>query len=428
MKTRSWILAILVGGSTLHAQNYLDVLRPFLGVRGITGAESGVVPAGIATGNALAGNPALLSYADKTSIEVDFSHHQIDGVSVFNAEVRDRSSLTAQRFNSLTYIKPVRVYRGAWVWGVNLQQLQSFHGISRFGDMEPDDDFGYAYSQEQSGEMYALNAATSVMVTMNTSIGYGLSLLLGENSYKKFYEETDPDDLYTFERFESALSFNPSYVGFGARIGILSEVSETMNLGFSLELPSRISVSESASRDTLEVFDDGSRYVSDRQVWSGLEYKAWGPWRIGVGLGFVARPLHASMNYRYHSYSTIFLKGDLYDDTTGENVEDIVKEQVNTYIQDVHEFSASLVWSMDPLTLTLAGAVMNDPLNFQLDDVIRVDFGIGYQLSSGLGFSLAMRNEQWQSNLNHTLASGVQRAVDVDNSSLTLQFGIKYNL
>lgn len=428
MKTRSLILAILVWGSTLHAQNYLDVLRPFQGVRGVTGAESGVVPAGLATGNALVGNPALLSYAEKTFIEADFSHNRIDGVSVFNAEVRDKTSIAAQRFNSLTYIKPVRVYRGAWVWGVNLQQLNSFNSISRFGDIEPDNDFSYAYSQEQSGEMYALNAATSVMVTMNTSIGYGLSLLLGDNTFNKSYEETDPDDIYTFERFESTLKFNPSYVGFGARVGLLSEISETMNLGFSVELPSRLSVSESASRDTLEVFDDGSRYVSAREVWSGLEYKAWGPWRIGLGLGFVAQPLYASMNYRYHSYSTMFLRGDLYDDATGESVQDMVQEEVDSYIQDVHEFSASLVWSMDPLTLTIAGSVMNDPLNYQLDDVIRVDFGVGYQLSTGLGFSLAMRNEQWQSNLNHTLASGVQRVVDVDNTSLNLQFGIKYNL
>ena len=83
MKTRSLILAILVWGSTLHAQNYLDVLRPFQGVRGVTGAESGVVPAGLATGNALVGNPALLSYAEKTFIEADFSHNRIDGVSAF---------------------------------------------------------------------------------------------------------------------------------------------------------------------------------------------------------------------------------------------------------------------------------------------------------------------------------------------------------
>jgi hypothetical protein len=263
---------------------------------------------------------------------------------------------------------------------------------------------------------------------MNTSIGYGLSFYSGKNSFSKLYEETDPNDLYTFERFIDSLQFSPSYRGFGARLGLLSEVSDNLNLGISIELPSRISVDESTSRDSIEWYGDGNQLVYSHDQWSQLEYTAWGPWRLGLGIGFVASPFEASINYRFHSYSTVSMKGDLFDSETGQSLEQIVDEEVNSYVQNVHEFSASLLWALDPLKLSFAATLMNDPLNYRFDNIIRMDVGIGYQLRSGIGFTLALRNEQWQSDLNHTLESSVERTVDVENSLSNIQFGLKYIL
>ena len=74
-------------------------------------------------------------------------------------------------FNSLTYIYPVHVYRGAWVWGFNLQPINSFNRISQFGDYDPDNDFYYYYRQRETGSLYALTAGTSFLATMNTFTG-----------------------------------------------------------------------------------------------------------------------------------------------------------------------------------------------------------------------------------------------------------------
>jgi len=419
---------MLLWGISLYSQNYLDVIRPFRGMRGISGSESGVIPASMGASNALMGNPALLSFNEKAYFAADLSYDQVAGKSVFNSTVFENPQDQKLRFNSLTYIKPIQVYRGAWVWGVNLQRVNSFSSISQFNDFDPDGDFYYKYLQQESGDLYALTAATSVLVTMNTSIGYGVSLLTGNNTLEKIYEETDPNDLYTFERFVDSLQFKPSYLGVGARVGLLSEVSENLNLGISIELPSRISVSESASRDSIEWYGDGNKNIYSHEKWSNLDYIAWGPWRLGIGLGFVAKPFEASMNYRYHSYSTVSMRGDLYDTGTGESLSDRVEEEVDTFVRDVHEFSASLLWALDPLNLSFAAMLMNDPLNFRFDNIIRMDVGIGYQLRSGLGFTLAFRNEQWQSDLDHTLESNVERSVDVDNSFSNLQFGLKYTL
>ncbi len=419
---------MLLWGISLFSQNYLDVLRPFRGMRGITGSESGVVPASMGASNALIGNPALLSFNEKAFFAADMSYNQVTGTSVFNSSIWETSRDHNLGFNSITYIKPIQVYRGAWVWGVNLQRVNSFGSISQFGDFEPDGDFYYKYLHQETGDLYALTAGTSLMITMNTSIGYGVSFYSGKNSFSKLYEETDPHDSYTFERFIDSLQFNPKYTGFGARIGLLSEVSDNVNLGISIELPSRISVDESASRDSIEWYDDGNQQIYSHDQWFQLDYTAWGPWRLGIGLGFVARPFEASINYRFHSYSTVSLKGDLYNSETGESLEHIVDEEVNNYVQDVHEFSASLLWALDPLHLSFAATLMNDPLNYHFDNIIRMDVGVGYQLRSGLGFTLAFRNEQWQSDLNHTLESNVKRSVDVENSFSNIQFGLKYIL
>ncbi|NQT63091.1 MAG: hypothetical protein HQ556_09065 [Candidatus Marinimicrobia bacterium] len=438
MKNRIIFFAILLWGVNLFSQNYLDVIRPFRGMRGISGSESGVIPASMGASNALLGNPALLSFSERAFFSADLSYDQVAGKSVFNSTVWENLQDQQLRFNSLTYIKPVQVYRGAWVWGVNLQRVNSFSSISQFNDIEPDEDFFYQYLHQESGDIYALTAGTSVLVTMNTSLGYALSFLTGKNSFSKVYNETDPNDEYDFFRYVDSLQFNPSYRGIGARVGLLSEISENLNLGISIELPSRISVTESASRDKIEWMDwDTSGVIPidppvkeillhDRYI--STEYTAWGPWRLGLGLGFVANPFEASINYRFHKYSSVFLKSDLYDSETGESLEQLVDEQMSKYVQDVHEFSASLLWALDPLSLSFAATLMNDPLNYRFDNIIRMDAGIGYQLRSGLGFTLALRNEQWQSDLNHTLESNVERSVDVENSFSNIQFGLKYTL
>lgn len=428
MKSRIFILVLLLWVGNLFAQNYLDVIRPFRGMTGGSGAESGVAPATMAGNNALLGNPALLSYNEKAYLAFDLSFDQVSGSSVFNSTIWEKPQERGLSFNNLSYIYPVHVYRGAWVWGVSLQTVNSFSSVSEFSDFDPDGDFYYRYQNQETGNLTALTLGSSFLATMNTSLGFAVNFLAGENSLTKTYQETDPQDLYTFNRFVDSLHFVPQYRGFGARVGLLSELSETINLGVSVEFPSRISVSETSSRDSIEWFDNGIKDIIAQDTYSALEYTVWGPWRLGLGLGFTADPLEASVNYRFHSYRTTALTGDLFDPISGGSLDAIIDEEIGTYIQNVHEFSASLLWALDPLKLSFAASLMNDPLNYRLNNIVRMELGVVYQLSSGLGFTLALRNEQWQSDLNHILGSGVERSVEVENNFSKFQFGIKYIL
>ncbi len=428
MKFRILILCLLLWAPALFAQNYLDVLRPFQGMSGRSGAESGVAPAAMSTSNALLGNPALLSYSEDAFVAADLSFDQVQGSSIFNSTIWETTSNGDISLNSLTYINPVHVYRGAWVWGFNLQPVHSFGRINQFGDFDPDQNFYYQYTQQETGSLYAFSAGTSIMASMHTSVGFAISYLAGENSYSKVYEETDPQDSYTFDRFVDSLHFAPQYRGFGARLGVLSALSEDLNLGLSVEFPSRISVTESAGRDSIEWFDNGLKEIIAHENWTALEYAVWGPWRLGVGLGFTSSPLEASVNYKFHSYRTSSLSGNLTAPNGGGSLEALIDQQINDNVRNVHEFSASLLWSMAPLNLSFGAALMKNPLNYRIENNLRLDVGVGYQLTSGLGFTVALRNEQWQSDLNHTLDSGVLRSVAIDNNFSKFQFGIKYIL
>lgn len=430
MKNRFLIITLILWAVNLYGQNYLDVLRPIRGMSGKSGAESGITPAAMVASNSLLGNPALLSYIDKPFVSADLSFDRVEGLSVYNSAIQANPSDEGISFNSLSYIKPVRVYRGAWVWGFNVQPVNSFTTINSFSDVDSEDGYEFSYSRhyQETGSLYAFSMGTSVLVTMNTSLGFAVSYLSGSNSLRKVYQETDPNDHFGFDRYIDSLHFNPDYGGFAGRVGLLTELSETLNLGVSLELPSRISVSESSSANESEWNDAGVKTVISNTSNSGLEYAVWGPWRIGAGLGFSASPLSASVNYRFHTYSTSFLTGNLLGTDGFNDLEDQVDVEIEEYVRDVQEFSASLLWSMNPLSLSFAASIMNDPLRYRFDNIVNLNFGIGYQHSSGLGLTLAFRNEQWQSDLNHILDSGVERSVEVENNLAKFQIGIKYIL
>ena len=417
-------------------QNYLDVLRPYTGMTGSSGVESGGNPLGGSGSSSLTGNPALLSYADKSFISFDLSYDQVQGSSVFNNSVWDKVEKNGLKFNSLTYIHPVRVYRGAWVWGVNIHPISSYSSISQFSNSDRESDFPitvpadfqYRIHAEETGDLYAYTIGTSFLATMNTSIGFALSILNGHNESNLSYFETDalnnfPDD---YSEYLDSLHFAPEYWGIGARVGLSTMLSEVLQLGASIELPTRISVKENSSRFQTEWFDDGHQEIYTNLNRKGLEYAIAGPWRLGIGLGFVNEPLRASINYRFHGYSGISFSGDVVDPDTGDEVAPVIADELKSKVQNVNEFSAALQWALTPITLSFAGSIMNDPLTYHLNNLVRLDTGIGYQFASGLVLTLAYRSEQWQGDLDHTLDDESTRHVEVENTFSKFQFGIKY--
>jgi hypothetical protein len=426
MKKIILMLALSAWAVAGFGQNYLDVLRPFRGMEGRSAAESGVIPAAYGGSNALTGNPAVLSYVDKAFLGFDISLDQVRGNSIYNNTIWDQTKSSGLRFNSLTYVHPVRVFRGAWVWAVNIHPVRSYSSSSQFSDMDPDGDFNYRKSVEEQGDLYAYTIGTAFLATMHTSLGMSFSVLNGHNESSRVWGESDPLDLYTFDTYVDSLHFEPEYWGVSARVGLSTELTDLLHLGASVEFPSRISITEKSSHYEADFNDDGTTTVYTDEDRADLDYAVWGPWRLGVGLGFVNRPLSASINYRYHSYATIGFVGNLENPDTGEDIRTQIDGEVDDYIQNVNEFSVSLEWDLRPITLSVAGSMMNDPLTYHLNNILRLDTGLSYQFASGLGFTMAYRSEQWQTGLDHETDAGDARSIDVENLFSKIQLGFKY--
>ena len=429
MKLRIISVLMLLWVLPLWSQNYLDVVRPFYGMRGVSGSESGIFPISAAHSNAVVGNPALLSFSEQAFFSMDMSLDQVSGSSIFESQQTDLEEFQKIRFNNMTYVYPVRVYRGAWVWGFNLQPVHSFNSIQKYAGVDSDNgaDFVYSHLHRSTGNIYALSMATSFLWTRNTSLGFGASLLTGRNDYNVVYRESDTQDLFTFDNYLDSLTISPRYRGFSARMGITSDLADAFRVGLTLEFPTRLSVSESSSQQELESQDDGSETILYEADYPRLEYGLWGPWRLGVGLAFMVDPLSVSVNYRYHSFSTASMTSNLIDGN-GDELDAIIDSEIKKYVSDVHEYSAAVNWSMTPLDITFAATVENLPLNDHLDNILRMDAGFAYQLTPKVGITTAFRSISWQSDLDHELFSGTLRHVEVKNSFSQLSLGVKYFL
>lgn len=422
-------MAIMLWSLPLCAQSYRDVIRPFYGMRGVSGAESGVLPVSRAQSNAVLGNPALLSYSERSFFSMDLSFDMIGGTSIYDSQKSDPEQFQRVRFNNISYIYPLRVYRGAWVWGFNIQPVQSFNSIQSFSGLDTDtgSDFEYSHLKRSTGNLYALSMATSFLWTRNTSLGFGASLLTGRNEYHDVYRDNDHLDVFLYNDYLDSTRVAPRYLGGAVRMGLTSEVADNVRAGVLIGFPSRISVAEASSQSEIETYDDGTETVLYEDHIDRLEYSIWGPWELGLGIGFIVDPLSVSINYKYYSYSTSSMSSDLLSGS-GQDLDPIVADDISTYVQDVHEYSAAVNWSVLPLDFSLGASIKNSPIVENSDRILRLDMGIGYQLHRNVGITFATRTLSWQSDLDHELFSGDTRIVGVENTFTQMQLGVKYIL
>lgn len=424
-------MAILLWIMPLSAQSYLDVIRPFYGMRGTSGAENGVYPVSRAQSNAVLGNPALLSYTERGFYSMDISLDLVGGTSIYAAQKSDPEQFQRVRINSVSYIYPIRVYRGAWVWGFNLQPIHSFNGIQSFSGVDTDVDTGldfqYSHLESSSGNLYALSMATSFLWKRNTSIGIGASLLTGKNEYQDVYRDFDHLDVFYYDNYLDSTRIAPTYLGGSVRMGLTSDLSDNLRFGASIGFPSKISVAEASSQYETQSYDNGTDTVFYEDNIARLDYSLWGPWELGLGIGFIVKPLSVSVNYNFISYSTSSMVSSLLD-TAGNELDPIVAADISKYIQDVHEYSAALNWMLYPLELSLGASVRNSPIVENSDKIFRMNMGIGYQLHHNVGITFAIRTLSWQSKLDHGPFSTDLPLVEVENTFSQMQLGVKYLL
>ena len=133
----------LLISTALMAQDYQDVLRPFLGMEGRSGYRVVGDMVTVTDQNALNVNPAALSWIRKPAVSLDMSFDRISGVSRIESMIQQEANTKRTTLHSINALYPIPVYRGAWVWAFGIQPRHFFDRTQTYEAVNPYDSVAY---------------------------------------------------------------------------------------------------------------------------------------------------------------------------------------------------------------------------------------------------------------------------------------------
>jgi len=435
MKT-AWrcILTGILLVSSLFGQGYLDVLRPFYGMQGLTGT---LVPgdlAGIADANALTLNPAALTNITTASTGVELSMNVAQGTAYVDSIIWNEARKRRTSVHGFHAIYPVPVYRGSWVWAVSLMPRTFFDGIREFDAFDPIDSLFYEMKTVESGALYSLSLGTAVLYSRTLSLGVSTAYLFGENEYVDVNRDFDDLDIYQYARWVDSTRIEPHYSGWDIRLGLLKELSPTLKLGLSLAIPSFIRVTERSTLDTLEIRDPGWGDDIAGQEATHLNYQLWGPWHIGVGLTYDIAALQVFAAYRYHTYGSMAFDGEIYEwvGTDSVNIENRINWEMEHYLQNSSEIQAGLRVRMNRFELGTGFALLPQPLVNSLQRPVRFDTRLSFAPGESWWITLGLHYRYLLTDMDHAIGfsqtTPVTRLIDLEEELTKVVIGVNIRL
>lgn len=163
-------------------------------------------------------------------------------------------SSTKNTLNTLSFIKPVKVYQGNYVWGLSVDRERNF--IQKYSDND--------ISQTAEGGITNWKYATAIEALEDIYIGAEIGLLTGSR---------ENDIEYLSNSLISSIGNggyveNVSYVGLSTKLGLTYRPYKFLTVGASLDLPTPVSV----SHDIREYNNNNSNF--DYSVTKPVTYHA----------------------------------------------------------------------------------------------------------------------------------------------------------
>jgi len=416
------------------AQDYQDVLRPFLGMEGRSGYRVVGDMVTVTDQNALNVNPAALSWIRKPAVSLDMSFDRISGVSRIESMIQQEANTKRTTLHSINALYPIPVYRGAWVWAFGIQPRHFFDRTQTYEAVNPYDSVAYRLTETEEGALYAFSLGTAVLVTRNLSVGGAVAYLFGENKWAGLREEQDPFDIYTFNFFSDSLAIEPEYSGWDIHLGAVLELSPDLYLGASVASPGFLKVLEYSSVRIYEQMDPFYGADSLSSYSQTIDYRLWGPWRLGLGASYRVDPIKLSIGYRFHGYSGISFTGEVYE-FVGENEVNIasrIKAEISENLRNSNELFGSIEINHARLSVGAGFSMMDDPRKWVESDILRSDVGLGLHISDTFTLNLGLQYEYSLSNLDYvfTPVNGPEliRYIDVDVGLTKVIVGLRYSL
>ena len=364
MKNIKVILLLTI--SIIYSQSAYDVLRPFYGFDDSQTLASSIGNATVASGNSIPGytsNPANIGLYKFGLLQTNF---------VQNNFVSGESEISNDNIGTFNLVHPLVVYRGSFSMGFSANKETDYLSSAFEGDNSRDGGVEYI----EGGEIRSKSFLFSIEFAQNVFLGAELKRYTGENELRQ--TETFSD---------STFYFNPDYAGWGFTFGFLQRVNNNINIGFSVELPTSLSVT-----DTYAEWDNNN--VSDEysDVW---KYNVKRPMVFHAGTSIILNNLNLFYELEFTDWdnlefsSSSYYYGDVID--INDEVRDTFKSTSS------HHLGMSYSFTKLPFNLYCGYQHLPVPYSNVYKSDIRNSYSLGlsYLVSSTISFQSGYKLYNW---------------------------------
>ena len=393
---RQLAIILLVAAVPGVAQDASDAARPFYGSGGPGGSRAaGFAQAFTAIaddGSALYYNPAGLAL--QTHTEINFGlRHIVAGTEGSGTN----SPISATRLGNLFVVLPGE--GSLWTVALGYHSVRAFERSRTLSAIttDPSDPETVTLTETvvEEGQLSSAVAGVGYQVSPRLSIGGTVNLLFGAN----IYDDTEQSVFFDGTVLNSSfLHVEPTYRGLGFSLGVLAMPMPNWRLGFLIQSPQSIAVTEISYDD-----QDPSEFSREYTTRNGFSLRVGSALNIG--------PLLLSADIFWIDYSQIRFESDLEEEFIDPQDSSIyyldIDLSVNNTLRSTYNSAPGFAFGGELLlpmvNVKLRGGYRYRPAlkpgTFEESDRRTITAGASFVVTSGLKMDITYSHSYWDRTL-----------------------------
>lgn len=290
----------------------------------------------------------------------------------------------------------------------------------------------------ERGVMGEYSAFFATELLENFSMGASIGYLSGTYNYEREFLEsdrrglydgqfidsdndgsfdTDIDDILTIDTIDAELE------AFSARLGIVYQPMELLNIAASYEFPSSLRITETYNTQITTTFDNGAT-VEPQEVPGSFIYKIVRPQRFKAGFTLKSgEGLKLSASAEGVQYSEGRIE---FEEIDLNPLEDEINSTVRSNLNDVINFRAGLEYEMnDQFTPRIGYAFFPNPHVENGSHRQFISGGFSAEISRGLILDVGLQYSFWEDQNVLYSTPNITEVVQEDVSRIHAMFGVK---
>jgi hypothetical protein len=299
----------------------------------------------------------------------------------------------------------------------------------------------------ESGSLREINLGGAVAVAEKTHVGLSANIHVGQYELRDTFREID--DQNENDGTGGTLAFNnlvftrrqdTDFSGFSARIGLSTQLTSSLRMGFTIETPTWYTLKETSSFQLRTVFDDGfsDTYGDESDETAGradFEYRLRTPWRFGTGLTLALGPVRLSGDATLVDWTQMNLEAvdgvgsfDLQNDRIEDDFNPVIQTRAGAEVDlSPLQVRGGVAYNPAPVSFSELTGFRGGAANFfgteVVDDRSRLYLsgGLGYEVSDEVRIDLAWMQKRFE---DRTLPYSVVGASYVNEEVRQNQFRV----